>query len=41
MAVDVGSKVTVDDEDVEMAVDVGGKLTVYDEDVKVALLVVR
>lgn len=27
MAVDVGSKVTMDDEDVEVAVDVGGKVT--------------
>ena len=32
MAVDVGGKVTVDREDVEVAVDVDGKLTVDDKD---------
>ena len=32
MAVDVGGKVTVDREDVEVAVDVNGKLTVDDKD---------
>ena len=37
MAVDVGGKLIVDDEDVEVAADVSGKLSVDNEDVEVAV----
>ena len=37
MAVDVGGKLIVDDEDVQVAPDVSGKLSVDNEDVEVAV----